>query len=50
MSKSYETIKAELQAIYAQLTKEEKALLASKKQEIIAGRGIQSEITDSRKD
>ena len=50
MSKSPETTIAELQAIYNQLTTEEKKLLAKKKQDIIDARGTESKSTYIRKD
>ena len=42
MSKAFETAKAELKAIYNQLTEEEKQLLQMKKQQIIEAREIQN--------
>ena len=45
MSKSRETVKAELEAIYIQLTTEEKMLLVKKKQEIIEARDTESKST-----
>jgi len=38
MSKAFETAKAELKAIYNQLTKEEKLLVQKRKQELIEAR------------
>lgn len=50
MSKSFETSKAELQALYSQLTNEEKKLLEEKKQELINARGEVVKSNTLRKD
>ena len=49
MSTSRETNKAELQVIYAKLTKEERILLAKKKHEIIEAREQKSDFAKTNK-